>query len=113
MAAAARAGAARAEAAPLPGATPPPHAAPAAPEAAPDNALHAAPDADPPPLSGTGSAPRGADAADGEAAAAEALGRSTPLAPPAELAARTWADEELRQLALREVQREREEVLHT
>ena len=60
-----------------------------------------------------GSGVPGADAADGEAAAAEALGRSTPLAPPAELAARTWADEELRQLALREVQREREEVLHT
>ena len=88
---------------PLTGVTPPAtHDA----TAAPDDAPHAAPDADPPPLSRTGSA-------DGEAAAAEALGGSTPLAPPAELAPRTWADEELRQLALREVQREREEVLHT
>lgn len=97
MAAAARVVAARAATAPRPIAAAPPR-----PGTAPDAALDAA--LDPSPRLGADPAPRGA-----AAATDDLLGQGLPLAPLAELAPRTWADEELRQLARRQVQLEREE----
>ena len=97
MAAAARVVAARAAAAPRPGAAAPPRPG-TAPDAGPDAAL------DPSPRPGADPAPPGA-----AAATAELPGQGLLLAPLAALAPRTWADEELRQLAQRQVQQEREE----
>jgi len=92
MAAAARVLVARGAAAPRPGAFPPPR-----PGTAPDASPDATPGATPLPLSVATTGPLG-----------QGLGQNLPLAALAELAPRTWGDEELRQLAQREVQQERE-----